>query len=171
MTVKFYLATGVRKRKFYLAPGMRNGKIYLAPNDSYEKFYLAVKGLSIGFRLTTNLLLQTAYNVESVVPESKPTKRKGSTASLSQIDSTPAYNGGHGLRQNMSSQSLARLETYSVRSEASAGSAVEPMSLASSDGSPSKSAKFFMFGNRGGRRTAAAAATKQKHQVRRNGSL
>ena len=45
MTVKFYLAPGVRNRKFYLAPGMRNGKIYLAPNDSYEKFYLAVKGL------------------------------------------------------------------------------------------------------------------------------
>ena len=45
LTVKFYLAPGVRNQKFYLAPGMRNGKIYLAPNDSYEKFYLAVKGL------------------------------------------------------------------------------------------------------------------------------
>ena len=32
--------------KFYLAPGMRNGKIYLAPNDSFENFYLAVKGLT-----------------------------------------------------------------------------------------------------------------------------
>ena len=46
MTVKFYLAPGLRNRKFYLAPGMRNGKIYLAPNHSYEKLYLAVKGLS-----------------------------------------------------------------------------------------------------------------------------
>ena len=46
LTVKFYLAPGVRNRTFYLAPGMRNGKIYLAPNDSYEKFYLAVKGLN-----------------------------------------------------------------------------------------------------------------------------
>ena len=45
LTVKFYLAPGVRNGKFYVAPGMRNGKIYLAPNDSYEKFYLAVKGL------------------------------------------------------------------------------------------------------------------------------
>ena len=45
LTVKFYLAPGVRNKKFYLAPRMRNGKIYLAPNDSYEKFYLAVKGL------------------------------------------------------------------------------------------------------------------------------
>ena len=47
MTVKFYLAPGVRNRKLYLAPGMRNGKIYLAPNDSFEKFYLAVKGLRL----------------------------------------------------------------------------------------------------------------------------
>ena len=46
LTVKFYLAPGVRNRKFYLAPGMTNGKIYLAPNDSFEKFYLAVKGLT-----------------------------------------------------------------------------------------------------------------------------
>ena len=46
LTVKFYLAPGVRNRKFYLAPGMRNGKIYLAPNDSFEKFYLIVKGLT-----------------------------------------------------------------------------------------------------------------------------
>ena len=45
MTVKFYLAPGVRNRKFYLAPGMRNGKIYLALSDSYEEFCLAVKGL------------------------------------------------------------------------------------------------------------------------------
>ena len=45
LTVKFYLAPGVRNRKFYLAPGMRNGKIYLAPNNSFEKFCLAVKGL------------------------------------------------------------------------------------------------------------------------------
>ena len=51
MTVKFYLAPGVRNRKFYLAPGMRNGKIYLAPNDSFEKFYLAVKGLR--FKMAT----------------------------------------------------------------------------------------------------------------------
>ena len=48
LTVKFYLAPGVRNRKFYLAPGMRNGKIDLAPNDSFEKFCLAVKGLIIG---------------------------------------------------------------------------------------------------------------------------
>ena len=47
LTVKFYLAPGVRNRKFYLAPGMRNGKIDLAPNDSFDKFYLAVKGLII----------------------------------------------------------------------------------------------------------------------------
>ena len=46
MTVKFYLAPGMRNRKFYLAPGMRNGKIYLAPNESFKKFYLAVKGLT-----------------------------------------------------------------------------------------------------------------------------
>ena len=46
LTVKFYLAPGVRNRKFYLAPGMKNGKMHLAPNDSYEKFYLAVKGLT-----------------------------------------------------------------------------------------------------------------------------
>ena len=46
MTVKFYLAPGVRNRKYYLAPGMRNGKIYLAPNDSFGKIYLAVKGLT-----------------------------------------------------------------------------------------------------------------------------
>ena len=32
--------------KFYLAAGVRNRKCYLAPNDSYEKFYLAVKGLN-----------------------------------------------------------------------------------------------------------------------------
>ena len=47
LTVKFYLAPGVRNRKFYLAPGMRNGKIYLAPNDSFEKLYLAIKGLKV----------------------------------------------------------------------------------------------------------------------------
>ena len=46
LTVKFYLAPGVRNRKFYLAPGMKNGKIYLAANERYEKFYLALKGLS-----------------------------------------------------------------------------------------------------------------------------
>ena len=46
LTVKFYLAPGVRNRKLYLAPGMRNEKIYLVPNDNYEKFYLAVKGLN-----------------------------------------------------------------------------------------------------------------------------
>ena len=45
LTVKFYLAPGVRNRKFYLAPGMRNGQIYLAPNDSFEKLYVAVKRL------------------------------------------------------------------------------------------------------------------------------
>ena len=38
LTVKCYLASGVRNRKCYLAPGMRNGKNFLAPNDSYEKF-------------------------------------------------------------------------------------------------------------------------------------
>ena len=49
LTVKFYLAPGVRNRKFYLVPGMRNGKIYLALNDSFEKFCLAVKGLKTKF--------------------------------------------------------------------------------------------------------------------------
>ena len=47
LTVKFYLAPGVRNRKFYLALGMRNRKIYLAPNDSSETFYLAVKELIV----------------------------------------------------------------------------------------------------------------------------
>ena len=56
LTVKFYLAPGVRNRKCYLAPGMRNGKIYLAPNDSYEKFYLAFKGL---------MQLHALQNIES----------------------------------------------------------------------------------------------------------
>ena len=49
LTVKFYLAPGVRNGKFYLAPGMRNGKIYLAPNYSFKKFYLAVRGLILQF--------------------------------------------------------------------------------------------------------------------------
>ena len=67
LTVKFYLAPGVRNRKFYLAPGMRNGKIYLAPNDSYEKIYLAVKGLTLPGRSH----LRSAARGELSVPRSK----------------------------------------------------------------------------------------------------
>ena len=46
LTVKFYLASGVRNRKFYLAPNFSFQKFYLAPNYSFQKFYLAVKGLT-----------------------------------------------------------------------------------------------------------------------------
>ena len=46
LTVKIWLAPGVRNRKFYLAPGMRNEKICPAPNDSVKKKCLAVKGLN-----------------------------------------------------------------------------------------------------------------------------
>src|SRR6218665_3566506 len=93
--------------------------------------------------------------------------RKGSTASLSQIEGSLMHpaSAHHGLRSNLSSQSLARLETSSARSMDGSCSHLEQMSLASSDGgnntSPKKEGRFFVLGNRGGRRQS----TKQKQPV------
>ena len=66
LTVKFYLAPGVRNRKFYLAPGMKNEKIYLAPNYTFEKFYLAVKGLTFSANILA--LTKTVTRVIQKLP-------------------------------------------------------------------------------------------------------
>ena len=89
MTVKFYLAPGVRNRKLYLAPGMRNGKIYLVPNDSFEKFYFAVKGLKPSVPLATvERINVNAISVMEGVSETisrSPEERKVKWSRLEQI--------------------------------------------------------------------------------------
>lgn len=84
-------------------------------------------------------------------------RRKGSAVSLSFIDGafTQASRGQGVLRQNLSSQSLARLEHDTMISVA-----VDQMSAASSDGgntSP-RTGRFSFFGKRGSARKPSVKA-------------
>jgi len=127
------------------------------------------------------------YYIDLVLKDHQ-TRRKGSTNSLSHIESSLMRGGGGsggggsvarsgGATPNASSQSLARIDPVSGAARWDSGATggatqVEQMSLASSDAGDNPSphnSKFFMFGARAGRK--ASMSSKQKQTVNMRLSL